>query len=115
MIELDQYGPGFECTRWSRQPGGSCNAQIGFDVPGIGYRFDGGKRAGREICQGSLQAGPCQKCILHPHHAGRAATAGLNDGRAVPYNQFNEPYYGASQGYAPGEKQQFLESVMRRD
>jgi len=33
--------------------------------------------------------------------------------RAPRYNQFNEPYYGASQGYAPGEKEQFLESVRR--
>ena len=28
--------------------------------------------------------------------------------RAAPYNDYNEPYYGASQGYAPGEKEQFL-------
>jgi hypothetical protein len=33
--------------------------------------------------------------------------------RPAPYNQFNEPYFGASQGYAPGEKQQFLDSVRR--
>jgi hypothetical protein len=33
--------------------------------------------------------------------------------RAAPYNQFNEPYFGASQGYAPGEKQRFLDSVRR--
>lgn len=26
-------------------------------------------------------------------------------------NGDNEPYYGASQGYAPGEKEQFLNSV----
>ncbi|MBR0717859.1 DUF3551 domain-containing protein [Bradyrhizobium liaoningense] len=31
--------------------------------------------------------------------------------RAAPYNQYNEPYFGASQGYAPGEKEQFLQSV----
>jgi hypothetical protein len=30
--------------------------------------------------------------------------------RAAPYNDY-EPYYGASQGYAPGEKEQFLDSV----
>jgi Protein of unknown function (DUF3551) len=35
--------------------------------------------------------------------------------RAARYNLYNEPYYGASQGYAPGEKQRFLESVTRRD
>ena len=33
--------------------------------------------------------------------------------RAAPYNDYNEPYYGASQGYAPGEKEQFLDSVRR--
>jgi hypothetical protein len=31
--------------------------------------------------------------------------------RAAPYNGYNEPYYGASQGYAPGEKERFLQSV----
>jgi hypothetical protein len=35
--------------------------------------------------------------------------------RAAPYNHYNEPYFGASQGYAPGEKQRFLDSVGRRD
>jgi hypothetical protein len=33
--------------------------------------------------------------------------------RAAPHNDYNEPYYGASQGYAPGEKEQFLDSVRR--
>ena len=33
--------------------------------------------------------------------------------QAAPYNDYNEPYYGASQGYAPGEKEQFLDSVRR--
>ena len=32
---------------------------------------------------------------------------------SAPYNYQNEPYYGASQGYAPGEKERFLESVRR--
>jgi len=31
--------------------------------------------------------------------------------RRAPYNSFNEPYFGASQGYAPGEKERFLGSV----
>jgi hypothetical protein len=31
----------------------------------------------------------------------------------APYNNYNEPYFGASQGYAPGEKQEFLDSVRR--
>jgi hypothetical protein len=30
-----------------------------------------------------------------------------------PYNDYNEPYPGASQGYAPGEREQFLDSVRR--
>jgi hypothetical protein len=29
----------------------------------------------------------------------------------APYNGYNEPYYGASQGYLPGEKERFLGSV----
>ena len=33
--------------------------------------------------------------------------------RAAPYNHHSEPYYGASQGYAPGEKERFLESLRR--
>ena len=33
--------------------------------------------------------------------------------RAAPYNHHSEPYYGASQGYAPGEKERFLDSVRR--
>ena len=35
--------------------------------------------------------------------------------RAAPCNLYNEPYFGACQGYAPGEKQRFLDSVRRRD
>jgi hypothetical protein len=35
--------------------------------------------------------------------------------RATPYNNYNEPYFGASQGYAPGEKERFLDSVRRND
>ena len=31
--------------------------------------------------------------------------------RPAPYNFYNEPYYGASQGYAPGEKERFLGSL----
>lgn len=33
--------------------------------------------------------------------------------RQAPYNGYNEPYLGASQGYAPGEYSQFLDSVRR--
>jgi len=32
-------------------------------------------------------------------------------GPAAPYNAYNEPYPGASMGYAPGEEQRFLDSV----
>jgi hypothetical protein len=31
--------------------------------------------------------------------------------RSAPYNEYNEPYTGASQGYAPGEYSRFLDSV----
>jgi hypothetical protein len=31
--------------------------------------------------------------------------------RAAP--RYNEPYFGASEGYVPGEKQQFIDSVRR--
>ncbi|WP_284264395.1 DUF3551 domain-containing protein [Bradyrhizobium iriomotense] len=82
-----------------------------------------------------------QMCVLNPYYAGAAApvrrdnrrhsrqagsrspapveTRSYAQGkppihyRAAPHNQYNEPYYGASQGYAPGEKQRFLESVRR--
>lgn len=33
--------------------------------------------------------------------------------RRAPHNEYNEPYPGASQGYAPGEREQFLDSVRR--
>ena len=82
-----------------------------------------------------------QMCVLNPYYAGATAPVKRDNRRhsrqvgsrssahaetrsyapseppihyrAAPYNQYNEPYYGASQGYAPGEKQQFLESVRR--
>jgi len=31
--------------------------------------------------------------------------------RAAPYNDYNEPYPRDSQGYAPGERERFLDSV----
>jgi Protein of unknown function (DUF3551) len=68
-----------------------------------------------------------QMCVLNPYYKG--ATARENHRRnwrqtytqpkspihyrAAPYNQHDEPYYGASQGYAPGEKERFLQSVRR--
>jgi hypothetical protein len=33
--------------------------------------------------------------------------------RPAPYNDYDEPYPGASQGYAPGERERFLDSVRR--
>ena len=66
-----------------------------------------------------------QMCVLNPYYAG-AKTRGNNRRnhrqtyappqppiryRAAPYNQHGEPYYGASQGYAPGEKERFIQSV----
>jgi Protein of unknown function (DUF3551) len=74
-----------------------------------------------------------QTCILNPYYAGATAPVRRNNRRyyrqlgsrspapreppihyrSAPYNQYNDPYYGASQGYAPGEKQRFLESVRR--
>jgi hypothetical protein len=33
--------------------------------------------------------------------------------RPAPYNDYNEPYPRDSQGYAPGEREQFLDSVRR--
>ena len=33
--------------------------------------------------------------------------------RATPCNLYTEPYFGACQGYAPGEKQQFFDSLRR--
>jgi hypothetical protein len=33
--------------------------------------------------------------------------------RAAPCTLYNEPYFGACQGYAPGEKQEFFRSLRR--
>ena len=84
-----------------------------------------------------------QMCSLNPYYAGTTAPVRRNNRRyyrqvgsrspapaetrsyappgppfhyrAAPYHNYNEPYYGASQGYAPGEKQRFLDSVRRND
>ena len=66
--------------------------------------------------------GPSNAATVHPAHR-RHPNQGMIYAppgppihyRAAPYNNYNEPYFGASQGYAPGEKQQFLDSVRRRD
>jgi hypothetical protein len=57
--------------------------------------------------------------IVHPNQHMNTPAAGFAYAaprppfyqRAAPYNGYNEPYYGASQGYAPGEKERFLGSV----
>jgi hypothetical protein len=82
-----------------------------------------------------------QMCSLNPYYAGTTAPVRRNNRRyhrqvgsrspapaetrsyappeppihhrAAPHNHHSDPYYGASQGYAPGEKQRFLESVRR--
>lgn len=58
--------------------------------------------------------------VFRPHHriyapgpASGFAYAPRQRYRSAPYYQgYSEPYYGASQGYAPGEKEQFLNSVL---
>jgi hypothetical protein len=82
-----------------------------------------------------------QTCSLNPYYAGATARVRRNNQRyyryagprppapaetgsymlpgppihrrTAPYNLYNEPYYGASQGYAPGEKEEFLRSLRR--
>ena len=50
----------------------------------------------------------------HRRHADPASGfAYAPPGPPIHYNDYNEPYYGASQGYAPGEKEQFLGSLFR--
>ncbi|WP_234681925.1 hypothetical protein [Bradyrhizobium monzae] len=67
----------------------------------------------------TVNHGHRRHAVLHPHHmypSGRAsgfAYAPRQHYRSAPYYQgYSEPYYGASQGYAPGEKERFLESVL---
>jgi hypothetical protein len=76
-----------------------------------------------------------QSCSLNPYYAGTKARVKRNDPRSNsraaaenrshalpkppthdrtgPCNHGIEAYYGACQGYAPGEKERFLESVRR--
>lgn len=84
-----------------------------------------------------------QMCSLNPYYAGANASLRRNNrhydrqvgsraptppqtrpyatqsprssGRAAPNSLYTEPYFGASQGYAPGEKKRFLDDVRRRD
>lgn len=72
-----------------------------------------------------------QMCVMNPYYASAAAPARKKNqryrgqvgsaspaspkppihNRAGPCSQGKEAYYGACQGYAPGEKEQFLQSV----
>ncbi|WP_256807122.1 DUF3551 domain-containing protein [Bradyrhizobium sp. Bra64] len=68
-----------------------------------------------------------QSCSLNPYYAGTKSRVRRNDpryhrqigsGSRAPAetrscNHGVEAYYGACQGYAPGEKERFLESVRR--
>jgi len=47
----------------------------------------------------------------HPASGFAYAPSRPTDYRRAPYNGSYEPYFGASQGYAPGEKERFLDSV----
>jgi len=82
-----------------------------------------------------------QMCSLNPYYAGATAPVRRNNRRyyrqvrsrshapaetrsyapprplthyrGAPCNLHNEPYYGACQGYAPGEKEEFFRSLRR--
>ena len=57
--------------------------------------------------------------VHHPHHHAAPASsyayapagAPLKDRSGTPDCDKPEPYFGACQGYAPGEKERFLRSV----
>jgi len=58
--------------------------------------------------------------VRHPHRAHAAVRLNQSMIAPDPYSSFAhvpvgaaEPYLGASEGYAPGEYQQFLDSVRR--
>ena len=48
--------------------------------------------------------------IVRPNYAPPAPPTRY---RIAPCNLYTEPYFGACQGYAPGEKQQFFDSLRR--
>ena len=77
--------------------------------------------------------GSASAATVHPAHR-RHAAVGPNQGivvsdpasgfayapsgppmqfRSAPDNDYNEPYLGANQGYAPGEYNRFLDSVRK--
>ena len=93
-----------------------------------------GEKAMRSILALSLLIALCGSASAATvHHAHRHAIVRANHGmiasdpasgfayapdgpshyRSTPDNQYNEPYLGASQGYAPGEYSRFLDSVRK--
>jgi len=62
----------------------------------------------------SVHHGHHRHAVVRPHHHMYPgfAYAPRQYYRPGYYRGYGEPYYGASQGYAPGEKEQFLESVL---
>jgi len=70
-------------------------------------------------CAATVHHAHRRHAIVHPSQRMIAPVPGFAEApsrpptyyRRAPYNSFNEPYFGASQGYAPGEKERFLGSV----
>jgi hypothetical protein len=64
---------------------------------------------------GSANAATVHHAHRHAHQGMIASDPASGFAYAPPrppvYNGFNEPYFGASQGYAPGEKERFLGSL----
>lgn len=68
----------------------------------------------------TVHHGHRRHAVLRSHH--HMYPSGLASGfayaprqyyRSAPYYEgYSEPYFGASQGYAPGEKERFLGSVL---
>jgi hypothetical protein len=56
--------------------------------------------------------GPNQGMIASDSASGFAYAPAIQY-RPAPYKDYNEPYPGDSQGYAPGERERFLDSVRR--
>ena len=72
---------------------------------------------------GSANAATVQHIVVRPHHGMIASDPAsgfayvppgppIHD-QSAPYSDYNEPYLGASQGYAPGEYSRFLDSVRK--
>ena len=111
--QAQRYDPAFPVCLYVVQRGGGSYYRCSY------YTMD--------QCRASANG---QMCSLNPYYAGTTASVRRNNRRyyrqvgsrspapgppihyrAAPCNNYNEPYFGASQGYAPGEKEQFLDSV----